>query len=298
MQSESNRKILGALVIGVALVAGAYTVATFTKPDLISPQVASVGSIGKAPPRIPLDVVDEDQNGIEDWQDDFVTTEPIIVEVTSGPYEPPTTLTGQTGVSFMQSILSSKLYAGIGRSTDEVIDDTVNLLERETSERLYDIPDIISIENYNDSTIKVYANTIASVIDTNNLDGYDSELYILNRIVNYDESERVAELAAMSKAYGAMRDGLLATPVPTELLKEHLDLINTIHAVSADIDAMSLVLEDPLASLMRMRRYEDNVRGLQYAFQNMYLALSAYSSLFGPEDPAVLFSSFAPERRN
>jgi hypothetical protein len=298
MQNGSNSKILGAFVIGLALVGGAYTIANFTKPEPISQSAAVSINVGEAPPRNPISVVDLDQNGIEDWRDGFVTTKPVIVDGgDDGPYVPPTTLTGQTGINFLQDIISSKLYEGIGRTPEEVINDTVNKLEYETSYKMYDLPDVTVINNYNDEAVKNYFNTMAGVIKGNNLEGYDHELNILNSILNYGETNRLAELAVMSKAYLSMRDGFLATPVPQEFIKQHLDLTNTFFAVGKDIEAMTLAIEDPTVTLLRLRRYEDDVLGMQYALQNMYSAKSQRAHLFNEQDSASLFNSFIPEGR-
>lgn len=295
MQNESSRKILGAFVVGIALVAGAYTLGSIANPKQV-PQQAAVGTaVENAAPRVAIEVTDEDNNGIEDWRDSFVTSEPVIIQQEDAEYDAPETLTGRMGVNFIEDIIRSKMYDGVGRTEEEVIVDTVNLMEQETSYQLYDIPDITIINEYTDADIKNYANAFAGAIMNNELANSENELTILYRVVSYGETDRIPELQAISNAYASMRDEALTIPVPVEFVKLHLDLVNTFHAVSKDIEAMTLTITDPAFALLRIRRYEDDALGLNYALQNMYAGLTSYSRLFGAGDAALYFNNFSPE---
>lgn len=297
MQNESNRKILGAFVVGIALVAGAFTIASFKKPPIISQQ-AAVGVTNEAAPRMAINVVDKDNNGIEDWRDTFLTSEAIVIdEEPSTEYTPPQTLTGRLGLNFFENIIRSKAYEGIGRTEDEVIQDTVAMLEQETSTTLYDTPDISVLENWSDADIKNYGNAMGGSLTKNNIKGLDNEIFILNDILTRKQTDRIKELAQIASYYKAVRDDAIATPVPNIFVKQHLDLINTYHALHNDISAMTLATTDPAVSLLRIRRYQDDTLGLQYALENMYLGLSAYGTLFSAQDAATIFSNFSPKRQ-
>lgn len=296
MQNESNRKILGAFVVGVALVAGAYTIANFNKPEPITQQ-ASIAVVDKAAPRMAISVTDNDQNGIEDWRDSFVTAEPVILNQGSSTYRVPTTLTDRLGVSFMENILRAKVYKGIGKTEEEVVQETARLLQQETSVKLFDVPDIIIMDNWTETDILNYGNAMGGAILNNSNGNTENELSILNDIVTRNNIERLAELESIAKAYKALLDDSLATPVPAILVKQHLDLINTYQAIQQDINAMTYTISDPVVSLMRLQRYEDDALGLVYAMQNMYTALSEHSGLFGPGDSALIFSNFNVDRQ-
>jgi hypothetical protein len=92
-----------------------------------------------------------------------------------------------------------------------------------------------------------------------------------------------------------MRDATLAIPVPAFAAKQHLDLINTYHALYESISAMAISFEDPALTLIRMKRYQDDATGLDFALQNMYQSFEPYASLLGPDDPALLFVIFSPD---
>lgn len=296
MNTGSNRKILGAFIIGLALVGGAYTLATFNTPSYQQPATAIQPEV---PPRTPIAVVDSDNNGIEDWRDTFVTTEPVVLTETTNAttYNQPDTLTGQVGVQFIQNILETRIYTENPAAEEQVIEATINQLETETSGTLYDPTAITVIMDWDDTDVVNYANIMGNSLTENSLSGLEGELQIMEDILRREKRERVSDLALIAEYYETIRDEALRTPVPRELAKEHLDLINTYHAVAIDIRAMSQVLEDPLVALMRMRQYEDDSLGLRLALENMYLALLPYANQFNGTDAAVVFTLFAPEQR-
>jgi len=279
------------------MVAGAYVLSNFGEPrtTTIKPQTAAVLET-ETTARAAIAVVDADGNGLEDWRDEFVDTEPIIIDpVEAEEYVLPDTLTGQLGINFIESYLRSKTQGELGRSQDELISDTINILANETAHSIYDTPDITILRQWEDEDVKDYANTLALIIRNNNIVSEQGELFILGDILEDDKTDRIPELQANAEAYRLMRDQTIDTPVPQFLAKEHLDLINTYHAIHKDIEAMTLAIDDPAFSLMRMKRYEDDAAGLSFALSNMYRALTPYAALVGPDDPAVLFVAFSPE---
>ena len=91
-----------------------------------------------------------------------------------------------------------------------------------------------------------------------------------------------------------MRDETLATPVPDEFAKQHLDLINVYQALYTSLTDMQLAFADPVVALLRIQRYQDDATGLANAFTNMYLAMEPHAALFSANDPAIVFVQFAP----
>jgi hypothetical protein len=298
MKGINNPRIIGACIVGCALVAGAYTLSNFGSSWFTPTQTASLAVV-EAAPRVAITVTDNDQNGIEDWRDEFVTNEPIVVAQADTTYELPDTLTGQLGVNFIEGYLQNKTYGPFGRSQEEVITNTVNVLSEQTAHELYDTPDIIIMNEWDEQDILTYANTMALAISNNNQTQItESELFILYDIVTNNNLERLDELQLLANTYLQMRDTSLNIPVPAIFVKEHLDLINTYHAVHKDIDAMTLAINDPAFALMRIKRYEDDAAGLGYALENMYQTLTPYASLIEPNDPATLFVVFSPEYKS
>jgi hypothetical protein len=293
MQGQINPKIVGATIIGFALVAGAFTISSL-RSERTLPQPAAVAA--SAPERTAIAVADTDDNGIEDWRDEFVTTEPLILnEASTSDYTLPDTLTGKMSISFMENIIRSRNYGPFGATQDEVIQNTITDLARETEIKLYDTPDISIMTEWDDQDILNYANTAAAVIYNNSIPDLGGELEILHDILTTGDLSRINELETLAGVYQNYRDDTLKIPVPAFLTKEHLDLINTYHALHEDINAMALAVEDPAVSLLRLKRYQDDVNGLAYALRNMYLALEPYAFLItSADDPAAFFVLFSP----
>ena len=296
MKGQTNPKVIGATIIGFALILGAYTISNFSVQREL-PQQASV-TAAKAQPRTAITVVDNDANGIEDWRDEFVTTEPVRLARATTTYTPPDTLTGELGINFMENIIRARGYGPFGRSDEEVINDTVDVLNKTTAHDIYDTPDITVMSAWEDQDIANYANSVAGAIMQNDLPNLEGELFILQDILTSNDTSRITELSSLAEAYKRNRDAVLATPVPAFLVKEHLDLINTFHAIHKDIEAMTAAVDDPAFALLRLKRYEDDATGLSLALENMLIGLVDYSHLFSANDPAMLFIIFSPNQNN
>jgi hypothetical protein len=285
-----NQKIMGAFVLGIGLIAGTYTYVNFGNPRITYPvYTQEASSIRSA-----IAVTDNDNNGIEDWRDVFTTAEPVIIGEPSASYTPPTTVTGRLGISFFEDYVRSKNYGPFGRSQDELIIDAVNELARNTEQKLYGVSNISVMETWQDTDIKNYANVMGGSIIQNSKEGSASELVILSDIISNQATERIPELNLIAGFYKSMRDEAIATPVPAQFLKEHLDLINTYEALYQDILAMGQSLDDPAVSLLRIKRYREDALGLELALQNMNSVLEPYSALFTANDAAVIFGAFNP----
>lgn len=285
-----NQKILGAFVLGVGLIAGAYTYVNFGNPRSTYP----VNNQEAAPIRSAIAVTDSDNNGIEDWRDVFTTAEPVIIGEPSASYTPPTTVTGRLGISLFEDFVRSKNAGPFGQSQEELVVDTVNKLARETEIQLYGMSDITVLETWEDADVKNYANILGGSILTNSKPGMESELVILVDILSNQKSNRVQELELIAGFYKNMRNDALAAPVPVVFVKEHLDLINTYEAIYQDISAMQQSLNDAAVSLLHIRRYQEDALGLELALQNMYGALEPHAALFTANDNAVIFGTFNP----
>ncbi len=297
MNNKPNSKIVGAFLVGFAMVAGAYTVSNFGKSYTgVTPAIAPIVSEQQAAPiRSAIEVTDEDGNGIEDWRDEFVTTEPIILNrEETEEYTPPDTVTGQMGIDFIQDIVRARGYGEFGMSDEEVINDTISNLQYQTSHSIYDTPDVIINTTWTAEDIKTYANEMAQAILNNSTTELDHELFILRDIMNRSDKSRFDELQTIAEMYRLTKEEMLTISVPQSLVKEHLDIINTMHAVHNDIIGMTLSYDDPAYTLLRLKRYEDDVIGMRISLENLYFSLEPYASLFVAEDPALYFVQFAP----
>jgi hypothetical protein len=298
---EPNKKIVGATLIGFCILFASYTISNFGTPadnTAFNRQTntASVATSNIAP-RQPITVVDSNTDGIEDWREEFIASD--VIEISQTPegtseYTEPDTVTEQVGIQLVESTLLARTAGPFGASSEEIVERTVNTLERVSSDKIFDTPDITIIPT-TDSALYAYANAVMQVVIDNNLPNLDDEITLLDRYMNnqYDSANYEA-LTQKKLAYETMRNSTIGIPVPDLLVKEHLDLINSYHAIAQNITAMTNVTEDPLVVILRLKRYQDDATGLYLSFQNLFVALEPYARLFTIDDPAALLVNFSP----
>ncbi len=292
-----NPKVLGSCIIGFALVAGAYVISNFGESNFEPQQTASTREAVKPVERIAIPVEDADNNGIEDWRDALVTTEvtadDITVEATE--FTMPETVTGKMSLNFFEGIISSRIYAPFSPDDSEVIEQTVQNLQEEARQKLYSRSDLDIMTEWDDEDIVNYANTLAAIVITNSNPDLDPDILIISDIIRNQNYDRIEELQAVADVFWAYRDDSLLLPVPEPFVKTHLDLINTYQAVGESLEAVTLIEEDPMLSLIHLRRYQDDALGLKMALENVYEALVEYAPLFTEEDIANMFTFFSSD---
>lgn len=293
-----DSKIVGAFLVGLVVVAVSYNVSSAEKEVAnLENDPNSIIVVEEAPPRSAIAVSDKDGDGVEDWQDQFLTSEPIIIDKNQGEYTPPDTVTGQMAINLMQNFLSTKIN-GFGPSQEKIIADTVDNLKKEAEYKMYSVKDINISSNSSDEAIKSYGNAMANaVLDNATTEKTRSEIKILNDIINKNDvtDEDIKDIQTIAKVYKNTLDDSLIIPVPKEFTKEHLDLINVYNALYHDVEGMTKIVDDPVVALLRIKRYQDDVDGLVIAFQNMYEALDNHPYQFSTDDTATLFANFAPD---
>lgn len=293
-----NQKILGAFVVGFALVAGAYVTSNFNAPN-INTDVEPVYGLAavSASERTYVPVSDSNNNNIEDWREEFVNTTPIVINSkTEGPeqYEPPTSITDQVGIQMFQKFLQAKGRGNVGPDTQQVVADTADLLRSTVANDYIFKLNQIQVIAMSDDAIRTYANTLGQIIINNNVTG-DSDLIIIERALQTENPEELQKLDPLILMYKNLRDQTLSTPVPAGFEKQHLDLINVYQAMYSTLSGLKLVYDDPVVALLRVQRYQDDTKGLGIALQNMYKTFIPYVRLFSETDPAFVFLAFSPK---
>lgn len=292
MLPNLNQKVVGSIVIGVALVAGAYTLSNFGQPPIDMPAAAITA---QAPLRTPITITDEDDNGIEDWRDQLLPPEAATIDVSTSTVEAlPQTITGQMSINLIEGFVRSKIQGPFGSSQEELVEAAVSDLTSKTEQPLFDTKDIILMTTWNEDDIRNYANAMALAIQNNSIEGIDQELNVLYDIMVNGKTERNDELVVIAGIYKDILNDSLNIPVPSILLKQHLDLLNSYNALHMDVDAMSQTSTDPALSFMRFKRYLDDAEGLRLSLENMFTALTPYQSVFSSNDSALLFNNFNP----
>ncbi|MEZ4103889.1 MAG: hypothetical protein R3B60_01230 [Candidatus Paceibacterota bacterium] len=299
---QFDSKVVGAFIVGFAIVAGTYVVKGMADP-VSAPKDASLAAVSEAPPRVFIDVKDSNDDGLEDWQEKFLTPEPIYLKNEIDPnYELPTTLTGQTGISLFSNLVSIKTANPFGRTPESVAEELAKDALEAGKDKMYDLRDISVSSDTSGEAVRTYANAMASAILDNDSDA-EYEIESLQNIMNsaMEGSEYQTDIDNLNKlanVYQKTINDSLVVPVPKQLVKVHLDLINVYNALKQDVEGMSQIMDDPLLTLVRLKRYEDDTLGLKLALENMYEVLVPYASQFDTNDPAVLFVAINTDLNN
>lgn len=237
-----------------------------------------------------ITTTDTDNDGIPDWQEALHRTEPIAIEAASSSYEIPDTLTDTFAIQFFQEMVRAENYGAFGSNPEELAEFATDQFSDKAKDVLYGTSDIILKKDTSKTAAREYANTMAQiVIDYSIPADYPNEIQILRRAYDTNNPDVLDELDILIAGYKGMVERSLATPVPTAYVKEHLDLINVYKAVLTDLEAMKLAFSDPLFTMVRLKRYEEDAATLSIVALNLYKQLLLDGVTFAATDPAAQF---------
>jgi hypothetical protein len=263
--ANSRIKIAGAFLFGALLIIGAFILRS--QNTLTTAGTVSVAPVGReyVPPK------DSNGDGVPDWQEALVSQEALVLGTTSASYTEPTTITGRFGLRFFENYIRSKMYGPIGDSTEELVEKSTEMLLAQAVDELFTEKDIVLFDTEDQAILRGYGNQVASILSTGKTE--ENEALILQDYMRYEKPERLQDLEPIALSYTTMVKDLLEVNVPTAYAKEHLDLLNAVNAVREDVRAMQKIEEDSMYTLIRFKRYPDDVLGMSNAIKNLFNAL-------------------------
>jgi hypothetical protein len=268
MRVDAQKRIAVAFLVGATIVAGAFVI----RSSKSTRDGAGAITTNKSAERTFIETRDSNNDGVPDWQDEIIKEKPLVLPTGSSTYKEPTTVTGKFAVQFFEDYMLSKTNGEFGDTKEELIAKATERLKQQAIDEIFTEKDITIFPDSDSKTLHDYGNRIANVILAHPNSG-DSESIILQDYVRYQKPERLLELDPIALAYTTIVKDLLATPVPKTYIKEHLDLVNAVNAVKEDVRAMQQIEEDPMFTLIRLKRYEDDGRGLSNALSNLFNTL-------------------------
>lgn len=289
-------RIKGAILIGIALVVAALVFARQQSvPDaplndyaLEAPRIVNEPGLREYIPP-----TDTDGDGIPDWQELLDQTEPLAVASATTTFEAPDTLTEQFALDFFQSYMRNQSFGDFGQTPDDLIAEASDELVAQAQDELRTLEDITTIDS-TPTTLRDHANAVARAIDDATLPpGTRNELTILEDAVAQNNADVLTELEPIVRGYSGIITEMELTRVPNVMVKEHLDLLNTFVALRNDIAAFRFMFDDPMLALLRLRRYEDDVRGMATAYGNFFEAAREQGADLRPSDPVYTVYEFS-----
>jgi len=278
-------RIGGALVIGIIIIFSAFSVN--------DREIAANGQVvvAPAPTRIYIET--------KDWQASlpgggFATidtpTSTILVSDEAGAYTPPTTFTGKFSEAFLEDYLKGKIREEDFNDPTALVGNAVTAIEQNTQSKKYSRLEITT-EPTTGSGIYMYGNRIASIIQSHSINNED-ELLILGRALETENPETLKGLRPIEQVYTRIIIDTLRTPVPLELMQEHLALLNAYEAIKTDLAAMQLAFTDPLYALARAKGYNANAKALLNAYTAIAQKLNRAGVEYTTTEPGVFFYLF------
>lgn len=290
-----NTRVLGATIVGLALVCGAATLNSLqSTPTQATSEAAVVTTI--TTPRDAIAVRDSNNDGVEDWREPFLTASPVILS-SEDNFERSDNLTEQAGIALMEQFLLNQAAGPVGTSQELLVQQAVagaysSVINKEKPT----LVDLTILPDTSTSSVRNYSNTLAIVLQTANAGDARHELLALRDAVTTGEEKYRQEISAVASMYKRSYEQALAIPVPDELADEHLAIITALHGLYYDISDMTEPQKDPLKALVRIKAYEENAKALGLSLQSLHSALTAYPTLFTVEDPALYFARFSDLR--
>jgi len=293
--TAEQRRVAGASLIGISLILGAFVIRNFS----VNPVVPADTSVTAKtiPTTIParefITVQDSNNDGVEDWREEFVLQAPIELPTSTSTvtFTMPTTVTDQVGIQLFETLIRSKANDIPNQSLDDIAVRTSGKVQGLAQDTLYTNRDVTVIAT-DPISIRRYGNTMGQSMMNHNVIS-DGELEIMYRAVQTSDEAALAELAPLTEMYKKLRDDALATPVPDRFVEEHVLLINAYHAMYRNLSDFQLVFNDPIVALLRVKRYQEDATALGIALNRMYRNAAPFASLFREDDPAMVFTVFS-----
>ena len=159
--SDSQKRISGALLLGAAFIAGALLIRSYKNP---TPTTTNVAIVTQAPERTSIKTLDENNDGIPDWQEALLVTEALQITSTTSEYMEPETLTEQFALDFFQDMVRAENYGAFGDSPEQLVFDATDALAKEVVDELLTVDDIILSNDDSLEAQILYGELIATII--------------------------------------------------------------------------------------------------------------------------------------
>lgn len=270
-----NPRIAVAFVAGLVMVGGSYLLSQNSKSTERNNQLIIAA---ENPAREFINVADNDQDGLPDWQNSLSLNTVNLDEEREG-----------TRTSALAVELATLTSTSEGNS-DAILASVGSDLALEGLDVQYTREDLTIVENDTTASLRSYGNAVAAItLDNAPPAGTEDELTILNRALVRNDPNVLTGLSPTVISYERMIEAMLVTNVPSSMVREHLSLLNVYQAILNDIKGFQGVFTDALPAMLRFRRYQADVEALYVALNLLYLQLDSRGIEWGPGDRAAQF---------
>lgn len=263
-------RIVGAIVTGSVLVTAAFFARTDDAPT--APSVSAVAGSDGAPARTFIKTEDSDGDGRKDWQqslEEARLAELSAFDVGTTSYERSDTLTDQFAEAFFERVVRSSAGAELTEADQSsLVSSSVRTLETQARDELITYADITVAESDELPAKRAYGNAISQIMIEHWVE-IEDPLVLAQEVLSENSTNVPEDLATWVEMYDTVLAETMATPVPPSLRREHLQLLNAYQAVRNDIDAIGSFNDDPMYTLVRIKRYQDDLDGIAASYRQL-----------------------------
>lgn len=267
---------------------------------------------------------DTDSDGLPDWEEALYGTNPkvadsahlgmtdgeavsrgLIVPVAitdippSSSGSPETavgedTLTAAFAKTFFTFYVAAKNAKGGGDLSEAEMNDVATKSLESLSSAVAAAPDFKSAKDMEVSgsgpeALKTFAVNAEAVLLKNTNNATTSELYYLKRVAENGDLAAIPYISAIANTYRTSAVGLSVLPVPPELIKEHVALINAMMRLSQVVSDFARVENDPLTTMLALKQYPQAVLDMGNALIQIGNVYKAAGISLSPATPGASF---------
>ncbi len=209
------------------------------------------------------------------------------------------TLTAAFTESFLTRYLAEKQKKGRALSGAEIQDVAGQALQA-LAEAIAVAPDFkaagdIDVLDTSVGTLKEFAARAEAVMRKNTTEATKNETDYLQDALENDDTEALAHIASIAKAYRDAAVGLAVLPVPRALATDDLRLINALMRLGQIAADFNKVFDDPLATMLALEQYPQAVASLGTAVANIGQIYAAAGITLLKGEPGAAFVNIAAE---
>ncbi len=185
-----------------------------------------------------------------------------------------TSLTAQMSKDFMSQYLMLK-KGGREVSAEEmqkIVDNVLSVPQYTNSTGAVYVPLNLHITQKKDKeTLNTYKITVNYILKTHSIQIKESPVTIVVSALQKESEVELSKLDPIILTAKSMITGLLSVEVPDDAVKIHLELINSVSNLEANIEAMKVALADPVKAMSGISSYNQNILNFTTALKNINL---------------------------
>ncbi|MBI4118009.1 MAG: hypothetical protein HY455_00485 [Parcubacteria group bacterium] len=231
---------------------------------------------------------DTDGDGVSDRKEVFAERDPTTKETASqlaGESGGEHNLTEEVAQSLFVDYLASKKSSS-GPNPDAL---ALSLAEQSVSSSLSELPtyssaQIKTVPDGGEAGIRQYGNNLGAILQKHAFKTKHEALILRDAITTGDKSE-LEKLYPVAAAYGAVVYDLEKLTPPASVATLHAEFLTGFARMRYTIQTFTRTFEDPMATLISVRQYQENAELLYNAFSESELLFTKHGITFSGNEP-------------